>query len=62
MRHKQVSRKKTETTKQTPIKIMTLLVLDKLNLIDYKLGVGIVETIRKETIRTHKITNPTVNS
>ena len=41
---------------------MTLLVLDKLNLIDFKLGVGIVETIRKETIKTHKITNPTVNS
>ena len=42
----QVSLRSTETEIQTEIKISTRLVLDKFNLIDFKLGVGIVEIIR----------------
>jgi len=40
----------------TLIRIKTLLVFDKLNLIDFKLGVGIVETMRKEILNTQTTT------
>jgi hypothetical protein len=43
-----VSRKRTETEIHTLIRIITRLVFDKLNLIDFKLGVGIVEIIKTE--------------
>ena len=43
-----VSRKRIETEIHTLIRIITRLVFDKLNLIDFKLGVGIVEIIKTE--------------
>jgi len=60
-----VSLSSTETVIQTPIKKITLLVLDKVNLKALRLGVGIVEIIRVEINKTHtktdKVTSPSDN-
>ena len=50
-----------ETVIQTPIRNRTLRVLERVNLIDLRLGVGIVEIIRKETNKTQTTTNKIVN-
>ena len=57
----QVSLRSIETVIQTPIRNRTLRVLERVNLIDLRLGVGIVEIIRKETNKTQTTTNKIVN-
>ena len=42
----------------TLIRIKTLLVLDKLKLMDLRLGVGMVEIIKTEINKTQQRTNP----
>ena len=56
----QVSIRSTETSKQTPIKNKTLRVFEKVILIDFKLGVRIVDIMREDTNRTHITTRRAV--
>jgi hypothetical protein len=58
----QVSRKRTETEIHTLIRIITRLVFDKLNLIDFKLGVGIVEINKNEVNKVQQRTIKVKNS